>query len=361
MLILKGLIKLTKDVIKPLEIVLLTILFFITVIFIKYKPVYTVTISGKTLGYVTEKSDLENRINEYINYREGTIALIDIQQMPEYHFELIPRNVNTTENEIFERITDSAVITYRTYAVTLNGESKVEVDTEIEAQNVIQQLQSDLQAGVEFELGIVEVFKTEQTSVDENTAFNELNSIKVAKTEEYQAEQARIEAERLAAEQAAREEAERQEAARKAAQAKQSAIAGSIGSGNVNGLALTNPLRTSPLITSRFGESSSRRYSSHTGLDLATSLGTPVYPIANGVVTFAGWQGSYGNLVIVDHGDGIQSWYAHCSEIYVGVGTEVTTETNISAVGSTGNSTGPHLHLEIRINGTAVNPQNYLY
>ena len=64
---------------------------------------------------------------------------------------------------------------------------------------------------------------------------------------------------------------------------------------------------------------------------------------------------------MVDHGDGVQSWYAHCNTINVGVGEQVSTDTCISTVGSTGNSTGPHLHLEIRLNGNAVNPQNYLY
>lgn len=134
----------------------------------------------------------------------------------------------------------------------------------------------------------------------------------------------------------------------------------SYGSGNISGLSLTNPLRVSPMITSRYGESGSRRYT-HTGVDLATSLGTPIYPIASGTVTFVGYNGSYGNKVVVDHGDGIESWYAHCNSLNVSVGDTVTTDTCIATVGSTGNSTGPHLHLEIRINGSPVNPQNYLY
>lgn len=346
-------LKTTKDVcLKPLGITLLSILFLGTTIFIKYKPVYTVTVSGKALGYVKEKNDLEEKLNNYINYREGTIASIDISNMPEYKFELIDRNINTSEAEIFDEIKSQSVITYRTYAITVNGESITEVNTEAEAQNIISNLQADLKEGVEFELGIVEVLKTEKTIVDNQNSLETLNEIKLAKTADYEAEQARLEAERLAAQ---------REAARLAAlKANTASIAASVGSGNINGLALTNPLRTAPLITSRFGESGSRHYT-HTGLDLATALGTPIYPIANGTVVFAGWQGSYGNLVMVDHGDGVQSWYAHCNTINVGVGEQVSTDTCISTVGSTGNSTGPHLHLEIRLNGNAVNPQNYLY
>ena len=66
-------------------------------------------------------------------------------------------------------------------------------------------------------------------------------------------------------------------------------------------------------------------------------------------------------MIIIDHGNGIQSWYAHCNSLNVGVGSSVTTDTLIATVGSTGNSTGPHLHLEVRVNGVAYNPQNYVY
>lgn len=78
-------------------------------------------------------------------------------------------------------------------------------------------------------------------------------------------------------------------------------------------------------------------------------------------MTYAGYKGSYGNLVIIDHGNNIESYYAHCNQIYVQAGDVVDAKTVISTVGSTGNSTGPHLHLEIRQNGETLNPENYLY
>jgi murein DD-endopeptidase MepM/ murein hydrolase activator NlpD len=96
-------------------------------------------------------------------------------------------------------------------------------------------------------------------------------------------------------------------------------------------------------------------------LDIAATTGTPIKVISDGTVTFAEYNGSYGLLVKVDHGNGVESWYAHTSKIYVKVGQELKAGDVIAAVGSTGNSTGPHLHLEIRINGEHVNPQNYLY
>lgn len=114
-------------------------------------------------------------------------------------------------------------------------------------------------------------------------------------------------------------------------------------------------------ITSRYGVSSRIRSSDHTGLDIAAPKGTPIKVVASGTVTSASYQGSYGNLVKVDHGNGLETWYAHTSEMYVSQGQKVEAGAVIATVGSTGNSTGPHLHLEIRIDGQHVNPQNYLY
>ena len=83
--------------------------------------------------------------------------------------------------------------------------------------------------------------------------------------------------------------------------------------------------------------------------------------MADGVVTNASYSGSYGNLVKISHGDGVETWYAHTSKMYVTVGQKVSAGDTIAAVGSTGNSTGAHLHFEIRINGNHINPQKYLY
>ena len=125
------------------------------------------------------------------------------------------------------------------------------------------------------------------------------------------------------------------------------------------GISLSKPV--SGIISSRFGVRSSIRSSAHTGLDIATSTGTPVKAAAAGTVTFAGWKGSYGNLMVITHSNGVQTYYGHCSKLYVSAGTQVSQGQIIGAVGSTGNSTGPHLHLEVRVNGVAYNPQNYVY
>jgi murein DD-endopeptidase MepM/ murein hydrolase activator NlpD len=97
----------------------------------------------------------------------------------------------------------------------------------------------------------------------------------------------------------------------------------------------------------------------HRGIDQGAAGGTPIGAAKAGRVIFAGWQGGYGNLVLIDHG-GAVSAYAHQSRFAVGQGAQVSRGQTIGYVGSTGNSTGPHLHLEIRVNGSAVNPRQYL-
>ena len=98
----------------------------------------------------------------------------------------------------------------------------------------------------------------------------------------------------------------------------------------------------------------------HEGIDIAVSSGTPVVAGAAGTVIVAGWTGGYGNLVVVDHGGGVSTAYAHNASVAVGVGQQVAQGQLIAYSGSTGNSTGPHVHFEVRINGGAVDPLGYL-
>ena len=117
-----------------------------------------------------------------------------------------------------------------------------------------------------------------------------------------------------------------------------------------------NPLPSGRL-TSRFGM---RWGSMHQGIDLAANIGTPIKAADGGIVTYAGWQGTYGYMVEVDHGGGFKTRYAHCSKIYVKVGQKVYKNKTIAAVGSTGRSTGPHVHFEVRKYNVAQNPYDYI-
>jgi murein DD-endopeptidase MepM/ murein hydrolase activator NlpD len=106
-----------------------------------------------------------------------------------------------------------------------------------------------------------------------------------------------------------------------------------------------------------FGGSS---YEFHQGQDIDAQSGTPIVAGAKGTVTFVGWQHGYGRLIVIDHGGGLTTRYGHLSEFDIEQGTPVARGQFIGRVGSTGRSTGPHLHYEIRINDDPVNPLEYL-
>ena len=116
---------------------------------------------------------------------------------------------------------------------------------------------------------------------------------------------------------------------------------------------ITSPFgwRTHPIFgSSRF----------HSGLDIGADYGVPIVAAQSGVVIEAGWIGGYGNTVMIDHGGGIVTLYGHNQSLAVDVGQSVAQGQVISYCGSTGNSTGPHCHFEVRLNGEPVSPNNYL-
>jgi murein DD-endopeptidase MepM/ murein hydrolase activator NlpD len=133
------------------------------------------------------------------------------------------------------------------------------------------------------------------------------------------------------------------------------AAGGSVAVGSPSSAGFSWPVQG--VLTSRFGPRWGRM---HEGIDVSASTGTPIAAAAGGTVIVAGPQGGYGNLVVVDHGGGLSTAYAHQSRIATSVGQAVGRGSILGYVGSTGNSTGPHLHFEVRVNGGAVDPLGYL-
>ncbi len=115
------------------------------------------------------------------------------------------------------------------------------------------------------------------------------------------------------------------------------------------------PMEIKGVVTSYWGDGRN-----HKGLDIAAPAGTEIHAVFDGVVTFAGWCNDYGYNVIIDHGNGVQTRYAHSRKLHVKVGDTVTQGQFIAEVGTTGQSTGNHVHFEVIINGTRVNPAPYL-
>ena len=334
----------TKEAMKTLKLVTIGSAIVITVVCIKYRPAYKVTVSGETIGYVEDRNLIEKKIEKYMNNTEGNVAFREIAATPEYEFKLIDREKDVNNQNVMLAIENLTTTTYKFYAVTSDGEQKTIVSSKDEAESIINEIKTDLNKDVDLKLGIVEVFKTDRNEVSsKETATNTLKEFKIAKVTEYENKKA--------------EEAKKRAAAIRAKSL--ATVTSAAPTGNLNGLALAIPVNGS--VSSRFGSRGGSRSSVHTGLDICTSSGTGIRPVAAGTVVYAGYKGSYGNLLIIDHGNGVQSYYAHCSALYVGAGQQVAAGSTVAAVGSTGNSTGPHLHLEIRINGTPVNPQNYIY
>lgn len=170
---------------------------------------------------------------------------------------------------------------------------------------------------------------------------------------------------KLAQLEAAAAEAERKqkEAAAKKNTSSSGSSAGSAGASVVSGNGTFTHPCPGGYISSGFGyrtQPIAGASTNHKGIDFAAATGTPIYAAAAGTVISAGYAGNAGNLLVISHGNGLLTYYMHCNAIYVSAGQKVSRGQNVAAVGTTGNSTGPHLHFQVMLNGTPVNPANYL-
>lgn len=321
----------TKEVIKYFNIAIIAFGFIIAIVLIKYRPVYKVSISGEEIGYIENIQAFEENLkNEIISGETKNVDSINLSEEPEYELKLVNRTLETNESQIATEIEDEVVVTYKYYDVAYKNETIQSVDTIEEAEEIVNEIKEN-NSEQDVDLTIIEKYTENEEEV-------KTSELEVAKTETQT-----IVAERIAEEQKQKEEEERINSLP-----------------DINGIKLAvTPIEGT--ITSRYGVSSRIRKSTHTGLDIAATSGTPIKVVAAGTVIAASYDGSYGKLVKVDHGNGVETWYAHTSKMYVKVGEQVEAGDVIAAVGSTGNSTGPHLHLEIRVNGEHVNPQDYLY
>lgn len=310
----------TKEILKYFNITLIAFGFIIAIILIKYKPIYEVSISGQEIGYIENKQAMEESIKNNIeNYQDNNVDQVSLQVEPEYQLKLVNRTQDTNEEEVKIAVQKELNITYKYYEIVFNNETIDTVNNKEEAEQIINDI------------------KKEKTD-----AALEIKEIKTENPEEITVETIEV-AKSKVAEKVLGKNIDTTETL-----------------ANVNGIEIA-VLPIKGTISSRYGVSSRIRSSNHTGLDIAAPSGTSIKVVADGTVIAASYSGSYGNLVKVSHGNGVETWYAHTSKMFVTVGQKVVAGEAIAAVGSTGNSTGPHLHLEIRINGQHINPQKYLY
>ena len=314
----------TKEIIRLINIVAIALFIITIIVLFKFNLVCEVSIAGETVGYVASKNEFEKEVDKIINKEEEAKLFTTIENMPEYKFKLVDKSEQTNEETILAKIEENSETTYKLYAVTLDGEEKTVLVSLEEAEKIVDEMTEKYEDDIELDIGIVDVITTDKK--DEST-------VKVAKETLDSDIENKIEE--------IEEEIE-------------------IQSHTVQGVYLeVKPV--SGIITSRFGNRESIRSYGHTGLDIAAPAGTPIKAAAGGTVTFAGYSGGYGYVVKLDNGNGVETYYGHCSKLYVSAGDTVEAGEQIAAVGSTGNSTGNHLHFEIRLDGKQVNPQTYVY
>lgn len=308
----------TKETIKFFNIALIAIGFIIAIILIKYKPMYEVKIEGTTIGYVENKKSLNEKIQENVeNYSKENIESAELTATPEYELKLVNKSQDENEDEVIIALQNELEITYKYYEIASNNEVIENVKDEETAEKLVNEIKELSNNEVELTINEKTTKALEEIQIDdlEVAKENTVEKLNIDTTE---------------------------------------SIA------DINGIKVAT-LPVTGTISSRYGVSSKIRVSTHTGLDIAATTGTPIKVVADGTITFAAYRGSYGYLVKVDHGNGVESWYGHTSKMLVKEGQAVKAGDTIALVGSTGNSTGPHLHFEVRINGEHVNPQKYLY
>lgn len=316
-----------RSSLKLLLILAVSAIIILAIVKFIYRPMYSVTFNGEFVGYVQDKDKLENKIKEYMKTGEGAnVAFVDIPTLPEYKVCLLKKDKVASDDEIYEMVKATGTTYYKYYAITVGNEDKIYVPDKETAEAVITKLK-DKNSSNKSKLSVTEKCETEMKEFTEvDKAVKDLYVEPVRKT--------------------------------------YVASTGSVGAyGGTNsatgvpiGISLARP--TVGTITSRFGVRSSGM---HTGMDIANAQGTNIYATAAGTVKFTGWFGGYGNLVIVTHGNGVDTYYGHCNTILVSAGQAVSQGQLIAKMGNTGNSSGPHLHLEVRVNGVAQNPQTYVY
>lgn len=320
--IFKNIVIYLRTWIKLFLILLIGLAIIGFVVFVVYKPMYSVSLNGECIGYTEDKGKLQKKISNYIKSGDSkTVAFVEIDNLPEYDLCLLKKGLTANDDEIFSTVISSGVPYYKYYAILEDGIEKYYVSSYEEADSIIQELKAKNSQNQDT-VSCVLKYGTDLKEFTDSTTiaaalYKEMPVVtktKVVTTKKVSYDNSAL------------------------------------------GIALIKPVTGT--ITSRFGR---RSGGTHTGLDIANSTGTPIKAAATGTVVYSGYKGSYGNLIIIAHTDSIQTYYAHCSRLYVSAGQTVSQGEVIGAVGSTGNSTGPHLHLEVRVNGVAKNPENYVY
>lgn len=377
--------------IKLASIAILAAIVILSILQIAYSQTYEVSLNGKVIGYTRDKVVLQKRINDYINSGNGDdVAFVEVDTLPTYKAVLLKRNIKTNDEEILNKVVESGIAYYKYYAIAVDNQEKAYLKTFGEAEKVIQELKNKKSTNAD-SLGIVEKYAKKQVAEkeiatqvsqsetkvadtgatsdvpvdsdgdsDELPDVKELTEVKLASVDDsinqlYVQQKSTSRSAKNARTSSTGSKSSTYEQRAKVVDNSQTGVKTDLG------VTLIKPISSGYTITSRFGW---RSRDNHPGLDVAAPKGTAIKAAAGGTVIFAGSgspYGGYGNIVVIQSNSSTAIRYAHCSKIYVRRGEVVEQGQVIAAVGSTGISTGNHLHFEIRYNGKKIDPQKYVY
>ena len=318
---------------------ILTLMFvatlFTLVMFLIYKPTYKISYKDKFIGYSRDVFNIKNKIHESIFNGDEEVAYYEIDEQPQYEFTFMKSKFVPNDEKIIAEIKEEAVPIYKTYAVKEKDKIKARVATYNEASKILAELKkkdSDNLSDVTIELK----YGTEKPKL--STTKKVVADLYKEKPVFYQPTYT--------------------------ASRNYAFISRGVPSmARINlPISLQTPVYGIIERGSNFGDSYAQGYvaSFHYGLDISGNGGRTFKAAAAGTVESAGWGGSYGNMVVINHGNGVKTLYAHASSLKVDKGDKVTAGQGIGVVGSTGSSTGPHLHFEVRYNGMVLNPRHHI-
>lgn len=309
----------------------------------KFKFVYMVEMGGVELGLVNDKDKFEKDVKDTLENLEEPVVSAKLKENPKYSLRLVDKDdIDVDDNYVFAKVEEKIEKTYRYYNIKEDDKLLAKVSTKEEKDNLLKELEEAKQ---------VKDLKVEEEETKEYYIISYEEAKQLASTNVDNIENEKRS--KLAKEKIEKRNTNIVKNIRRGGTV--SASSSSNASAMLGSLSFRRPLNSSRVSAGYLG------YPGHRGIDFPSPQGTPVMAAESGTVTTVMYSNkSYGNRVIIDHGNGISTLYGHNSTIGVSLGQKVSKGQTIAGVGSTGNSTGNHVHFEIRINGKPINPTSYV-
>ncbi len=325
-----------KGVLSTLRFILFTV-FFIALVFSAvlvtvlntYKPAVKAYLNGKFIGYFSNEQQFDEVYNDLVTEKQSIDPNVKVYLEYEPTFETsYVRDSVIADQNVYTNLRAEVKTEFTIYNVAVDGETKMTFNTQDEANKYAENLKKEV-AKLNTEVKVEKVGE-----LGEMTSIERADSI-------------------------LKDIVDRN----KPVETPKTTITNKTTTSNVTTIGATQVAATGagvwPTVNRRIN-CAYMGYAGHTGIDLGGAVGTAIYAYRSGTVTFAGWGTGYGLHVKIDHGNGMSTLYAHCSQLLVSAGQTVSEGQMIAKIGLTGYTTGPHLHFEVRLNGVPVNPYQYI-